>query len=1099
LVLPNVSPWAFAAPATIRAAVAPTGLKAATLASGTLEREFLSPPSSAKPHTWWHWMNGNVTREGITADLEAMKQAGVGGAQLFHVEEGIPAGKVPYMSPQWIAMVKFAAQEADRLGIELCLHNCAGWSSSGGPWNTPANAMQVVTTSESQVTGPARFEAALPQPPSKLDFYRDISVLAFPTPGADFRIPNIQQKAAFERGDNIAPTEGPTAPANATIDSKRIVNLTSRFENGKLTWDVPAGNWTILRVGYTPTGRTNHPAPPEGRGLEVDKLSKTALDAHWNGMMQRVLDELGPLAGKSLNNALIDSFEVGSQNWTPLFAAEFQKRRGYDITPYLPVFTGRVVGDVALSERFLWDVCRTVSDLMGENYFDHFADLCHERGLKFSTEPYGNGPFEDLTAARKADIPMGEFWVNGFYSDSAKLAASAGHIYGSTIIGAESFTGAPDDDKWTLDPYALKAVGDRIFSLGVNRYIFHRYAMQPWVNRFPGMTMGRYGMNFERTNTLWEPQSAWLRYITRCQYLLQQGRFVADALYFSGENAPVGMQVGNPALPKGYDYDGCTSDAMMRRLSVKDGRLVTPDGISYRVLILPPGTTMTPSTLRKLSELVQAGATVVGPRPERSPSLQNYPNADAEVAALARQMWGETNGTIGTSHSFGKGKVFWGKPLDQIFASMNVKPDFTCETPNSKVASIHRNVNGTDVYFVSNQLRRNQSLECTFRVSGKVPELWHADTGRIEKVSVYQEANGLTTVPIQFDPVGSVFVVFRSPAKGDHFVTAKMVVQKAQVAAPKLEIVKASYEAKDGSGSVDVTEKVRAMVLEDTLGLVANNETFGDPFLGRVKQLRIDYKLGGVSKSVTLEENEPLEVPSYAPVPYPSHQWSHDTRGNAQVIGWKAGAVELSTAKGKKRRVTVPAPPKAIALSGPWNLNFPPNLGAPTQVKLDKLISWPEHPNPGVRYFSGTATYTKNFNLPASALKSNSAISLDLGRVRNIARVKVNGRDMGTLWKGPFRVDLTGVGRPGANTLEVQVTNTWANRLIGDEQLPTDAEWDGPQLKRWPQWLLEGKPSPTGRLTFTTWRHWSKDSPLLDSGLIGPVTIHFGTKVKAIP
>lgn len=1044
-------------------------------------------------------MNGNVTREGITADLEAMKRAGVGGAQLFHVEEGIPAGKVPYMSPQWIAMVKFAAQEADRLGIELCLHNCAGWSSSGGPWNTPANAMQVVTTSESQVTGPTRFEAALPAPQSRLDFYRDISILAFPTPGADFRIPNIQQKAAYERGDNIAPAEGPEAPANAAIARNQIINLTSRFQNGKLTWDVPAGNWTILRVGYTPTGRTNHPAPPEGRGLEVDKLSKTALDGHWNGMMQRVLDELGPLAGKSLNNALIDSYEVGSQNWTPLFAAEFQKRRGYDITPYLPVFTGRVVGDVALSERFLWDVRRTVSDLMAENYYDHFAQLCHERGLQFSTEPYGNGPSEDMTAARNADIPMGEFWVNGFYSESAKLAASAGHIYGRSVIGAESFTGAPDDDKWTLDPYALKAVGDRIFSLGVNRYIFHRYAMQPWVNRFPGMTMGRYGFNFERTNTLWSPQSAWLRYVTRSQYLLQQGRFVADALYFSGENAPVGLQSGNPALPKGYDYDGCTSDALMRRLSVKDGRLVTPNGGSYRVLILPPGTTMTPATLRRLRDLVQAGVTIVGPRPDRSPSLENYPNADAEVAAIAKQMWGESNGTTVTSHAFGKGKVFWGQPLEQVFASLNVKPDFTCITPNSKVASIHRNVNGADVYFVSNQLRRNQNLECTFRVSGKVPELWHADTGRIEKVAVYREANGLTTVPIQFGPVDSVFVVFRSPVKGEHFVTAKMAVQKSQVAAPKLEIVKATYEPTDGTGRVDVTEKVRAMVLEDTLGLVANNETFGDPFFGKVKQLRLEYKLGGVSKSVILKENEPLEIPSYAPVPYPTHQWSQDAKGNAQLIGWRAGAVELNTSKGKKRRIILPAPAKAIALGGPWNLNFPPKWGAPPHVTLNKLISWPEHPNPGVRYFSGTATYTKSFNLPASALKANSVISLDLGRVKNIARVKVNGRDLGILWKGPFRVDLTGVGRAGTNTLEVQVTNTWANRLIGDEQLPPDAEWDGEQLKRWPQWLLEGKPSPTGRLTFATWRHWNKDSKLLDAGLIGPATIRFGTKVSATP
>ncbi|BCM92660.1 hypothetical protein IAD21_04542 [Abditibacteriota bacterium] len=1081
----------------------PVGVKAAPAPSDPLEKGFMAPPNSAKPHTWWHWMNGNVTREGITADLEAMKSAGVGGAQIFNVSEGIPAGQALFMTPQWKSMVKFAASEADRLGIELCLHNCAGWSSSGGPWNTPANAMQVVTTSESQVTGPAHFEQALPQPNSKLNFYRDISVLAFPTPGADFRIPNIRQKAAYERGDNIEPAQGPDAPLNATIDSKAILDLTPHFQGGKLTWDVPAGNWTIMRVGYTPTGETNHPASPEGTGLEVDKLSKTALDAHWNGMMQPVIDELGPLAGKSLNNSLIDSYEVGNQNWTPEFAAEFKKRRGYDITPYLPVFTGRVVGNVALSERFLWDVRRTVADLMDENYFKHFGELCHQHGLKFSTEPYGNGPFEDLTAGSTADIPMGEFWVNGAAAETCKLASSVGHVYGHPVIGAESFTAAPGEGKWTNDPYSLKAIGDRIFCAGVNRYIFHRYAMQPWLNRVPGMTMGQWGIHFERTNTLWGPQSAWLGYIARCQFLLQQGHFVADALYFTGENAPVGMRVGDPALPTGYDYDACTSDGLFKRFSVKNGRLVTPDGTSYRVLILPPSPSMTIATLRKVSELVQAGATVIGPRPERSPSLQNYPDCDAQVQTLAAQIWGNCDGKTVTSHAFGKGQIIWGKPLEQVFASLGALPDFSCDTPGSRVAEIHRSTDGSEIYFVSNQRQSTQDLECTFRVTGKVPELWHPDTGQTETANIYREANGRTTIPIHFDPSGSVFVLFRRAAKGTHFTSATHSVsiagQALAASTPKLEIIKAMYEATDGAGGADVTDKVRAQVHDNTLSVTADNTNFGDPIFMHVKRLRVEYTLNGKAMTAIVGENETLELPAAGLATYPAYEWANDTKGRTQLVNWRGGTLQLQTTTGKRRNVNLPAPATPLELSGPWQLSFPPNWGAPPQVTLNQLISWPQHPDAGVRYFSGTATYTKSFTLPASALKSNTALSLDLGAVKNIARVKVNGHDLGILWKAPFRVDLTSVAQAGTNTLEIGVTNLWPNRLIGDEQLPPDVEWDDIHLKRWPQWLLDGKPSPTGRLTFTTWHHWTKDSPLLDSGLLGPVTVHFGTKINANP
>ena len=444
-------------------------LLTASVRADSIEDGFRNPPDSAKPQTWWHWMNGNITKEGITADLEAMKRVGIGGATIVNVDCGIPAGPVKFLSPEWRTLFKFTVQEADQLGLELCVENCAGWSSSGGPWNTPEHAMQRVTTSEQKVKGPMHFSGVLPPPPARLGYYRDIAVLAFRTPegedGTEKRllIDNINAKSGAN-GEFVlsSPAKGRVA-AGLVVQRTGIVDLTRELHaDGRLEWDVPSGDWTILRLGYTPTGVENHPAPAEGTGLECDKFSREALDAHWAGFVQKVLDDLGPLAGKgkALNNVLIDSYEVGGQNWTPQFRSEFEKRRGYDPLLYLPTLTGRVVDSPEVSERFLWDLRRTIADLFAENYYGHFQELCHQHGLKASFEPY-TGPFESLQCGAAADIPMGEFWVGGAPDSSIKLAASIGHIYGRSIIGAESFTAAPGPQhgRWLDDPYSLKALG----------------------------------------------------------------------------------------------------------------------------------------------------------------------------------------------------------------------------------------------------------------------------------------------------------------------------------------------------------------------------------------------------------------------------------------------------------------------------------------------------------------------------------------------------------------------------------------------------------------------------------------------------------------
>jgi hypothetical protein len=1068
----------------------------------SLETGFLNPPDSAKPQTWWHWMNGNITKEGITADLEAMKQIGLGGATIVNVDSGIPRGPVNFMSLEWREDFKFAMQEANRLGLEMCVENCAGWSSSGGPWNTVTNAMQRVTTSEMRVTGPTNFSATLPQPSTTLNFYRDIAVLAFPALVAGATIANLDAKDG-RNGRAVLSSPNVGDSTAGAIQKGKIVDLTSKLTvGGKLNWRVPAGEWVILRLGYTPTGAKNHPAPVEGTGLECDKFSKAALDAHWAGFMQKILDDIGPLAGKTLDSSLIDSYEVGGQNWTEDFRAEFQKRRGYDPLKFLPAFTGRFVDNPAVSERFLWDVRRTIADLFAENYFGHFAELCRRHGLMNAVEPY-TGPFESLQSGAPADVVMGEFWTGSQGHPSVKLAASIAHIYGKTIVGAESFTATPAAGRWQNDPYSLKALGDLMYCQGLNRYVFHRYAMQPWTNHWPGMTMGQWGFHFERTVTWWNEGKPWIDYMTRCEFLLQQGRAVADAAYFTGESAPAEMRVGNPALPAGYDYDAVNADVLLHGATVKNGRLTLASGASYAALILPPDdVNMTPQTLQCIAKLVRAGATVVGPRPQHSPSLAGYPKCDAQVNKLAAGLWGKCDGSHVLENSCGKGRVVWNKPLFDVFAEQDLKPDFEFhgDSNATHLAYTHRVAGEADIYFVSNQRRQFDSAGCTFRVNGKVPELWHPDTGVIEPAPVWRAQDGRTTVRLDFEPAGSVFVIFRHAAAGaDHIITVSDNTFPKSSTAPKLEIQHAIYVAADCTNGMDVTAKLSQWVRDGQLVVEAQNSVFGvDPAVNRVKELRVDYTLDSQPGHATVQEGETLTLPAATAIRQPP-QWemSAAAGGSPVVKAWSNGRVELRTTSGKVLHAAAADVPAPQEVTSAWDLSFPSNWGAPPSVTLDKLISWTDHTNDGVRYFSGTATYETEIEISAERLNIGRQLWLDLGVVKNFAEVSLNGQDFGVLWKPPFRVNITPAAKPGANHLVVKVTNLWPNRLIGDEQLPPDVQWNGKQLAGWPQWLLDGKPSPTGRLTFTTWHHWTKDSPLLESGLIGPVTLRTAEIISA--
>ncbi len=1172
-------------------------LTAFTASADSLETGFLAPPDSAKPQTWWHWMNGNITKAGITADLEAMKKIGLGGATIVNVDCEIPAGPVKFMSAEWREDFKFAVQEANRLGLKLCVENCAGWSSSGGPWNTVTNAMQRLTASETRVTGSSVFDAVLASPPVTLGFYRDIAVLAFKAPlvtaektssitapvakleiqraifGADgggsadvtakiislvksgrksvvassdelggdpafgevkqlrlnFTLDGKAGTATAEENDTlIFPTHlgqmaktrsfgkssvdrtfvqppARTGDAGGTVLRDDVLDLTAQFAaDGRLKWNVPPGDWIVLRLGYTPIGIENHPAPKEGTGLECDKMSQAALDAHWDGFMKKILADIGPLAGKSLDTSLIDSYEVGNQDWTEHFRAEFQKRRGYDPLKFLPTFARHIVNSPEITERFLWDMRRTVADLFAENYFGHFAELCRKNNLLNATEPY-TGPFESLQSGAPADVVMGEFWSGSQGHASVKMAASIAHIYGKTIVAAESFTAAPGPQtgRWLEDPNSLKTLGDLMYCQGLNRYVFHRYAMQPWTNTFPGMTMGQWGFHFDRTETWWQQGKSWITYIAHCEFLLQQGRAVTDAAYFTGESAPVEMRVGNPQLPVGYDYDAINADVLLHGATVKNGRITLKSGANYAALILPPNDSdMTPQLLERIGKLVRAGATVVGARPQHSPSLTDFPKCDAQVKKLAAELWGKCDGTNVFENTAVKGRIVWGKSLTEVFAAQKLRPDFEFANAEkkSRLAFCHRVDGEADIYFVSNQRRQFDSVNCTFRVSGKAPELWHPDTGVIEPASVWSEQAGSTTVRLNFQPAESVFVIFRHAADNpEHVVAASGDMKTEAATSPKLEIQSAIYTSIDSADSLDATAKISELVRGGQTVIAASNDMLGgDPAANHGKELRVRYTFNGQPGQMTVRENDTLTLPGTTGFGQ-SPQWETSVKpgGSPVVKAWSNGRVELHTASGKVLRAvaeTIPAPQE---ISGAWALKFPPNWGAPPMVALDKLISWPEHPNDGVRYFSGTAIYEKEIEISAKQLADGRELWLDLGAVKNFAEVSLNGNDLGILWKPPFRVNISAAAKSGVNQLTVKVTNLWPNRLIGDEQLPPDVEWNGKQLKEWPQWFLDGKPSPTGRLTFTTWHHWTKKSPLLESGLLGPVSLRTAEIIPA--
>jgi hypothetical protein len=1052
-----------------------------------LVQGFVHPPDSIKPWVYWYWISDNISKEGITRDLEAMARVGIGEALIGNIGlDEIPYGTISVLSKEWWELIEHAIREGKRVGVNIGLFNCPGWSQSGGPWVKSTEAMRHLVSSEVIVEGGRKILQKV-NAPSKM--FQDVKVLAFPAPEADLlsiarlnpritTVPAVSNSKLMVDGDlktvcifsnagdgkemvidletseaftarslvlypaekpfaadidlqvmengrfrtvksflfdrsnpslNVGPTPfGEVAIAIPEITARRFRLIMSNFmersrkkasdagiaeialsaaprleryiekqlgkmhqtpfplwneyqwplqeeagtkamkidpasvvdlsahlaADGTLSWEAPAGKWVIMRIGVTPTGTKNSPSAPQGRGWEVDKMNRDHLRRHFDAFIGELLRRMPAEDRTALKHVVLDSYEQGSENWTEGFADDFSKRYGYDPIPWLPVLSGRIVGLADQSNRFLWDMRRMIADRVAYDYVGGLRDLSQENGLRVWLENYGHWgfPSEFLMYGGQSNDIAGEFWSEGELGNiECRASSSAAHIYGKRRVSAESYTSA--GLPFRRYPAMLKRRGDWSFTEGINHVVLHVYIQQPYEERDPGMNAW-FGIEFNRKNTWFEQSKKWIDYQRRCMFMLQRGQAVNDVCYFIGEDAPKMTGIRNPELPSGYSFDYINAEVIVNRLSVEDGKLVLPDGISYRILVLPPLKTMRPELLRKIKQLVAEGATVLGAAPDRSPSMQNYPAADSEVKSMSSELWGEVDGKSVKSRNYGNGHIMNGLDMQSALHQIGVLPDVSFPE-NSPLLWVHRRLMDTEIYFITNQSRETLNVETGFRVKGKQPELWDPVNGTIRDLPAFVQKGEITVVPLRLDGYGSAFIVFKETGR----TTSDML------------------------------------------------------------------------------------------------------------------------------RINFPEPKTVLKIDSPWQVSFDPAMRGPKRiVSMTRLEDWSKNPDESIRFYSGTATYRNTFILPE--IPNGELLYVNLGLVGGMADIKVNGQPAGGVWTAPWHVDVTGLVRIGENTLEIEVVNTWANRLIGDSRLP---EKD--------------------RKTWTAFHNSKPADPLEPSGLLGPVII----------
>ncbi|RZK80856.1 MAG: glycoside hydrolase family 2 [Pedobacter sp.] len=1039
-----------------------------------LESGFLKIPDTIQTSIYWYWMSDNISKEGVVKDLHAMKSVGINRAFIGNIGyESTPYGKVKLFSEEWWDIMHTALKTATELNIEIGIFNGPGWSQSGGPWVKSTQSMRYLASASTYAVGPKKLSLKLEKPAGD---FQDVRTIAYKTPGnngtniASFKpkitasqgVENLQNliDGSMETEVNIPGAEslsidfntnkdfvarslviypahrgvrvdaqlqvkeqgayktiskfeisrhnanlnvgfkpyGPIAvsiPATASksfrlifgrtggwgikeiqlsalpvvgnytektlakmfqsplpywheyqwadqpvvsdkslvIDPASVVDV-SRFmtADGTLNWDAPAGEWTIMRTGMLPTGVENGPASKEGIGLEVDKMSKAHVATHFDAFMGEIIRRVPAADRKTWKVVVQDSYETGGQNWTDGMMEKFKANYGYDPLPYLPAIQGEVVGSQDQSDRFLWDLRRFIADRVAYDYVAGLREVSHKNGMTTWLENYGHWGFpgEFLQYGGQSDEIGGEFWSEGDLGNiENRAASSAAHIYGKTKVSAESYTAG--DRPYQRYPYFIKQRGDRFFTEGINNTLLHVFISQPSEDKVPGIN-ANFGNEFNRHNTWFSYLDLFTAYLKRTNFMLQQGKYVADVAYFIGEDAPKMTGITDPELPAGYSFDYINAEVINTRVKIADGKMVLPDGMSYKLLVLPKLKTIRPELLRKIKTLVEQGANLLGPAPERSPSLANFPEADSEVKKLSAEIWGDVNGTTVKSRLLGKGTVMSGIDMQTALTALKIKSDFSSNTKDP-VLFIHRSTAEGELYFISNQSERQIKFNPEFRVVGKVPEIWDPVTGTLRILPAFTQTDGHTSVPLTLEPLQSTFIVFRKAASTN----------------------------------------------------------------GK-----------GINFPEAIDKQE---------------------------------------------------------ITGSWMVSFDAKMRGPAQpVKFDQLVDWTTRPENDIKYYSGTAVYKNTFN--GSKPSRDEKVYLNLSDVKVMAKVKVNGIDVGGVWTAPWRVDISSALQNGTNTVEIAVVNTWVNRLIGDVKLPV-AE----------------------RKTWTNNNPYRGDSKLAASGLTGTVIL----------
>jgi hypothetical protein len=711
-----------------------TILSCLTTFADKLKVEFLNPPDSSKPGVYWYFMDGNLSRDEMTKDLESMKEVGINNLIFLEVGIGVPRGPVNFMGEEWQELYVHAVREAERLGIKILLGAGPGWCGSGGPWVKPEESMKHLVFSETEIEGNKRVDIELPIPEQrstvwhqmKDPYYEDVAVYAIPNSAVPV-IADINEKALYERDPySSKPNVKPFLPAlanyeepdkNKVLDPSEIIDVTEYLQaNGHLVWDAPKGKWTIIRMGKRVTGASSRPAPEPAIGLESNKMDTLAFRNHLRNYTDILLEKTAPRkAGVGWTGFHMDSWESGAQNWTEGIVEEFKKRRGYDPEPYFLAYTGRAIQSVEITERFLWDLRQTSKELVLENHVEYGKTYAHRHGLELTIEPYDMNPAGDLDLGAIADVIMAEFWSKdfGFQTSYAVMqATSIAHIKGHPIVGAEVFT-SNNNEAWQEYPWSMKSQSDWALAHGVNRFVYHTFAHKPLGEEHrPGMAMGPYGVHWDRGQTWWPMVDAYHQYISRCSHMMQQGQAVSDILYLTPEGAPMVFTPPadaleeNGAIPdkKGYQFDGCSPKMLMEWATVENGRIVFPGATSYELMVLPDFETMTPELLKTIITLVEKGAKIIGTPPLKSPSLMDYPNCDKEVEELAKKLWCSFIPPQAKSEiKYGKGTIYWGGelhnlPADELYPSykstieilseLNIPEDFTSD--NNTIRFGHR-------------------------------------------------------------------------------------------------------------------------------------------------------------------------------------------------------------------------------------------------------------------------------------------------------------------------------------------------------------------------------------------------------------------------